>query len=159
MRIRIFRFMQYFRVAYSEYFIFIIGLFNMLTLTYYLAIQNYPSLLLIFPNFTYYVIIAISIIVPVLIIIGYIHMNKSNALSSEIEVYEESNPFAYKLPPGIFTECLFPLYLNLLKLTRASLTNGTADIDKKHIDELSSKLDQLRNGNPIPKPKDWDKWL
>ena len=159
MRIRFFRFIHYLRIAYGEYFIFIIGLFNMLTLTYYLAIQNYPPLLLIFPSFTHYVTIIISIIIPILIIIGYVHTNKSNALSSELEVFEESNPFAYKLPPGIFTECLFPLYLDLLKLTRTSLTNKTVDIDKKHIDELSFKLDQLRNGNSIPKPKDWDKWL
>jgi hypothetical protein len=46
---------------------------NTLTVTYYLAIEKYPLLQTIFPSFFQYVLIIVSIGVPLLILVGYAH--------------------------------------------------------------------------------------
>ena len=52
-----FRAWYYFRMGWSTYFAFIFAAINTLTVTYFLAIENYPQLLEIFPTFLQYVII------------------------------------------------------------------------------------------------------
>ncbi len=154
-----FRSLFYFRTGYIEYFVFVITILNMLTTTYYLAIKNYPPLTVIFPSFFQYVVIILIVIVPIMLLIGYTHTNKTSGLSSEIEIFQESNPYTYILTPGIFTECLAPLYLELLKTARTALTDEKIILDQDTIDELESKLDLLRKGESLPKPKNWDRWL
>ena len=46
-----FRGWYYFRTGWSTYFAFILAAINTLTVTYFLAIENYPSLKLVFPSF------------------------------------------------------------------------------------------------------------
>lgn len=46
---------------------------NTLTITYFLAIERYPILVSIFPSFIQYVLIASSIGIPILILVGYAH--------------------------------------------------------------------------------------
>ena len=56
-----FRAWFYFRQGWSTYFAFIFAAINTLTVTYYLAIENYPVLQEIFPTFGHYVITVIAI--------------------------------------------------------------------------------------------------
>ena len=83
----------YFRMGWSTYFVFFLAAINTLTVTYFLAIDNYPVLNIIFPSFEFYILIITSIGVPVLIFIGYIHFKKTKAFRSEMDVLVESNPF------------------------------------------------------------------
>ena len=88
-----FRSWYYFRTGWSTYFAFILAALNTLTVTYFLAIDNYPSLKTIFPSFELYVIIIVSIGIPMLVTIGYILFKRTHAFKSEIDVLIESNPY------------------------------------------------------------------
>ena len=46
----------YFRQGWSVYFAFIMAAINTLTVTYFLAIENYPILKEIFPSFLHYIL-------------------------------------------------------------------------------------------------------
>ena len=51
----------YFRMGWSTYFAFILAALNTLTVTYYLAIESYPSLKSIFPSFEQYIVIVVLV--------------------------------------------------------------------------------------------------
>ena len=88
-----FRAWYYFRMGWATYFAFIFAAVNTLTVTYFLAIENYPSLQTIFPSFIHYIVIIIFIGVPLLILIGYVHFKRTPSYRSEAAVNFESNPF------------------------------------------------------------------
>lgn len=152
-----FRSWFYFRTGYSQYFAFILAIVNMLTLTYYLAISNSPTLNSIFPSFTSYAIISIIIGIPILSFIGFLHMKRSPAFTSEQEVSAEANPYNYKLPPGLWKECIVPLLLELLILSKKNLNEEKSDSsDLMRLKELEKKFDLLAKGGSLPKPKKFD---
>jgi len=149
-----FRAWFYFRMGYANYFAFIIGIGNMLTLTYYLAISDNPTFEAFFPSFSAYVIIFLIIGVPALAIFGYIHMKKSPAYSSEQEIAMESQPYHYKIPPGVWREIYAPFFLSLLILERKSITGekiSTEDLDL--LNKIDKNLELLKEGQSLPKPK------
>ena len=88
-----FRSWFYFRMGWSTYFVFILAAINTLTVTYFLAIDNYPSLKEVFPSFEQYVVITTCIGIPLLIMVGYAHYKKTLAYKSEADVLIESNPY------------------------------------------------------------------
>lgn len=146
-----FRAWYYFRTGYSQYFAFILALGNMYTLTYYLAISNNAALQAVFPNFYTYAIILTVVGFPLLAVIGYYHMKRSRAFSSEMDVTVESNPYSYKLSPGIQIECMAPLYLELLRLGRKSISGEPiTDEEQRKLRELESKLSTIANGGSLP---------
>ncbi len=153
----IFRVWYYFRTGLAQYFSFVIALGNMFTITYYLLIENITSFDILFPSFSSYVIISSIIGIPLLTIVGFVHMKKSHAFKSEANISNESLPYNYKLMPGIHKECLAPLYLELLRLGRKSLNDEKiSDEEIKKIESLESKLDHLAKGNSLTIPKKFD---
>jgi len=88
-----FRAWFYFRNGWSLYFAFIFAAINTLTVTYYLAIENYPSLKTIFPSFELYILSVVFVGLPLLIIIGYVHFKRSSAYRSEAGVGFEVHPY------------------------------------------------------------------
>jgi len=153
----VFRAWFYFRTGLSQYFSFVIAIGNMFTITYYLLIGNITSFDIIFPSFSSYVIISSIIGIPLLTVIGFIHMKKSHAFKSEADIIHESLPYNYKLMPGIHKECLAPLYLELLRLgTKTLLDEKIGDEEIKKIENLESKLDVLAKGDSLPIPKKFD---
>ena len=89
----LFRSWYYFRMGWSTYFAFILAAINTLTVTYFLAIENYPSLKTVFPSFEVYIVIIVTIGIPLLVIIGYSHYKRTVAFKSEVDVIMESNPY------------------------------------------------------------------
>ena len=89
----LFRSWFYFRTGWSTYFAFILAAINTLTVTYFLAVDNYPSLKTIFPSFEVYVLVTASIGIPLLVLIGYIHFKRSISFRSESDILVESNPY------------------------------------------------------------------
>lgn len=147
-----FRSWYYFRIGYAQYFAFILALGNMFTITYYLVITNDPSFKTIFPSFSMYVIISSIIGIPLLMLVGYAHMKRSHAFTSEQDITVESNPYSYKLSPGIMREILAPLYLELLKLGRKSLSDEKlTDDELDRLQKLEKKLDLIVKGGSLPK--------
>ena len=91
-----FRAWYYFRMGWSTYFAFIFASVNTLTVTYFLAIENYPVLQQAFPSFVHYIVVIILVGVPLLVAIGYIHFKKSPSFRAEASVTYESNPWALR---------------------------------------------------------------
>ena len=88
-----FRAWFFFRQGWSLYFAFILAAINTLTVTYFLAIDNYPSLKQVFPTFEIYIFTMIFIGIPILIFIGFIHYRRSPAYTAEVGVTWTSNPY------------------------------------------------------------------
>ena len=78
-----FRGWYYFRMGWSTYFAFIFAAINTLTVTYFLAIDNYPILKEVFPTFVIYTILVACVGIPLLTFIGYIHFKRTPSYSAE----------------------------------------------------------------------------
>jgi hypothetical protein len=152
-----FRAWFYFRTGYSQYFSFILAVANMFTITYYLAIEKNHTLEFIFPSFSSYIMISSIMGIPLLVLAGFLHMRRSRAFASEAEILTESNPYNYKLIPGIQKDVFVPLLLQLLVLTRRSFSSEKLNIDEiDKLKKLSEKLDHLTKGGMLEIPKKLD---
>ena len=134
-----FRSWYYFRMGWGTYFAFIFAAINTLTVTYFLAIENYPVLSAIFPNFFQYILIISSIGVPLLIIVGYIHYKRTVAFKSEIDVVMESNPYQRRNIVNItlILKSIMETNQLLLKLSKNEKLSGT------EIGEINSKIAEI----------------
>ena len=132
-----FRTWFYFRQGWSVYFAFLFAALNTLTVTYYLAIENIPELQVIFPSFIQYVIIIISVGIPSLVMIGYVHYKKTNAFKSEADIHSESNPYMGRMV--VNSEMTLQLNLKLTNLL-IKLVN-----DEKLIPEEIDEIKILQN--------------
>ena len=133
-----FRSWLYFRMGWSTYFAFIFAAINTLTVTYYLAIERYPLLTAIFPNFIQYVLIVISIGIPLLIIIGYVHYKRTIAFKSEADVMVESNPYQRRNVVNNTLNIELSL-LNLELILKLTKKETLSEEDLKSVTELYEK--------------------
>ena len=134
-----FRSWFYFRQGWSIYFAFIMAAINTLTVTYFLAVEEYPFLTDIFPTFIHYVIIIVAIGVPTLVIIGYIHFKRSSALRSEADIQMEVNPYWRRLL--INSELMIPLHLKLSQFIIKM--NNNEKLTKDELDEMAKLQNDL----------------
>ena len=126
---------------------------NVLTVTYFLAIDNYPSLQIIFPSFVHYIVTAVCIGVPSLVFVGYIHYKRSAAFAAEADINIEANPYWYKAPPGWNKEVVFPLYLNMINLMIKISKNEKISADEvKQMSDIQKSLSSLIEGGYVGKP-------
>ena len=127
-----FRAWFYFRQGWSTYFAFIFAAVNTLTVTYYLAIENYPFLKTIFPSFEQYILIVVLIGIPLLVLVGYAHYKKTPSYRAEADVWVESNPYQAR----VLVNTQFSLALNM-KLTNILLKlSSKQEITQEEIDEI-----------------------
>lgn len=134
-----FRFWYYFRQGWTTYFAFIFAAINTLTVTYYLAIENYPILTQMFPTFLQYVFTVTAIGIPLLVIIGYAHFKKSPAYRSEADVGIEANPHNRRML--INSETMLGLTLQLLNLmTKISNGEKLSQSEKDSISKIQTDL-------------------
>jgi hypothetical protein len=153
-----FRSWFYFQTGYSQYFTFTIAVINMLTTTYYLAINQNEIIGKIFPTFSTYVVISSTIGIPLLVFLGYLHMRRSHIYKSQQDILVESNPYNYYLLPGIQKEVMAPLFHELLELGRKSISNeGITEEQSKRLDDLIQKLKSLSSGESLEMPKKFDR--
>ena len=149
----------YFRIGWNTYFAFVLAAINTLTLTYYLAIDNYPVLKDLFPTFEQYVLIVVSIGVPLLAFTGYAHYKRTKAFSAETDVWIESNPYQARLL--VNTEMILGLNQKLtefiIKLSKDEELKDDqlkelSDLQKKFSDHVSSRtLDNKQDKNFFPR--------
>ena len=128
-----FRAWFYFRQGWATYFAFIFAAINTLTVTYYLAIENYPFLDNLFPTFIHYVVIVILIGVPLLIAIGYAHFKKTPSYRAETDVTMETDPYRRRMV--VNSEISVTLNLKLTEMLLKLLRNE--ELSKEQIDEIT----------------------
>ena len=149
----------YFRIGWNTYFAFVLAAINTLTLTYYLAIDNYPVLKELFPTFEQYILIVVSIGVPLLAFTGYAHYKRTKAFRAETDVWIESNPYQARLL--VNTEMILGLNQKLtefiIKLSKDEELKDDqlkelSDLQKKFSDHVSSRtLDNKQDKNFFPR--------
>ena len=131
----------YFRQGWSVYFAFIFAAINTLTVTYFLAIENYPLLKEIFPSFLHYIIIVPLIGIPFLVLIGYAHYKRTASFKAEADINIEANPHFRRILMN--TEVLLPSYLQLLELiVKLSQNEKLSEKDMNEISNLRNQLDE-----------------
>ena len=129
----------YFRMGWSTYFVFILAAINTLTVTYFLAIDNYPALKDIFPSFEQYAVMMVCIGIPLLILVGYAHFKKTLAYKSEMDVMVESNPYITR--NTVNADLSLKLNLKLISLL-LRMSNGEK-IEKNEIDEIEKLHNEI----------------
>jgi len=123
------------------YFAFIFAAINTLTVTYFLAIENYPELKAVFPSFEIYLLTMLAIGVPLLTMIGYTHYKRSPAYRSEAGITQETNPYARR--NLINSEMNLQINLEVLKIIIELSRNGK--IEKTQMDKILKLKDELAN--------------
>ena len=139
----------YFRTGWATYFAFIVAGINALTVTFFLAIESYPSLSVIFPTFFHYILIVVSIGVPVLVIVGYIHFKRSKSFRAEQDILIETSPHFRRILQN--TEILLPAYLKLTELmVKLSENKKLTDKELEEVSKLQKQLNEHINKREIP---------
>ena len=138
-RFLIFRSWFYFRTGWQTYFAFILAAINTLTVTYFLAIENYPSLKTVFPSFEIYILITASIGIPLLVLIGFVHFKRSHSFKSEADVLIESNP--YQRRNTVNSEII--LRLNLQLMSTLLKVAKKEDLSEEEIEEMTQLHDEI----------------
>ena len=135
----LFRSWFYFRTGWQTYFAFILAAINTLTVTYFLAIENYPSLQTVFPSFEIYILIIVSIGIPLLVFIGFVHFKRSRSFKSEADVLIESNP--YQRRNTVNSEII--LRLNLQLMSTLLKVAKKEDLSEEEIEEITQLHDEI----------------
>ena len=131
----------YFRTGWATYFAFIVAAVNALTVTFFLAIEKYPLLSMIFPTFFHYVVIVVCIGVPALVLVGYVHFKRSKSYRAEADIGIETNPHFRRMLQN--TEVLLPSYLKLTELMiKLSENKKLTDKELEEVSKLQKKLNE-----------------
>ena len=150
-----FRSWYYFRTGWSTYFAFILAAINTLTVTYFLAIDNYPVLKAVFPSFEQYIVIIVSIGIPLLVLIGFVHFKRTQAFKSEVDVLIESNP--YQRRNTVNGEINLRLNLKILAMMlKISKKESFSESEIQEIRELSDEIKNLSEKRNIKNNIDMD---
>ena len=149
-----FKLRDYFRGGWALYFAFIFAAINTLTVTYFLAIENYPELKAVFPSFEIYLLTMIAIGVPLLTMIGYTHYKRSPAYSSEAGIMLSANPYTRR--------ALINSELNVelnIKISEILVKISNKEDTKKEMLELKTihdKINEFVNERKFSNNKDLD---
>ena len=126
----------YFRQGWSVYFAFIFAAVNTLTVTYFLAIDNYPVLKEIFPSFIHYIVIVVLVGIPLLALVGYAHYKRTASFKAEADIHIEANPHLRRILTN--TEIMLSMSLQLSEISM-KLVN-----DEKLTSDEMNNLKQLQ---------------
>ena len=126
-------------MGWSTYFAFIFAAINTLTVTYFLAIDNYPILKEVFPTFVIYVVITTAIGIPLLTFIGYVHYKRTAARRAEVDIGYETN--VYQARTLVNSEISVKLNMKLLDMIiKMSKNKEISHEDYEELTKLQKKL-------------------
>ena len=140
----LFRSWFYFRQGWSIYFAFIFAAINTMVTTYYLAIEKSSFLKEIFPSFILYILTLASIAIPILILIGYLHVKRSKAYQAEIDIQYEVNPYVKKVLSNT-DEILRQQYVLSNVLIKLAKNEKLTEKEFDYINQINNKLDDYLN--------------
>ena len=145
----------YFRQGWSNYFTFIMAATNTLVVTYYLAIERYPVLVSIFPNFVQYVLIIVAIGIPLLVLVGYAHWKKTSARKAEVDIFYEVNPYFVRVL--VNTEMMLQMNLKLNKhLLKLQQGQKLSDEEVDELSKLQEKISEFTTTRKFRSKDDWN---
>lgn len=143
----------YFRLGYATYLAFFIGIINLLTTSYFLAIQKVPQIIEIFPTFEIYVFTVITIGIPLVTFVGWLHFKRIGTYSAETTITYQVFPYNFMYKPGYEKEVFGPAYLQILKINKKKLIDQKlSDDEVNHIKDIEKKLQKLIDGGYVGNP-------
>ena len=96
----------------------------------------------IFPSFSSYVVTLVTIGVPLLVLVGYVHWKKSGARKAEVDIGFETDPFRRRTL--VNSELLVMMNLKLLKmLVKLSEKKTLTEDELNSIKELDEELSNM----------------
>ena len=138
----------YFRQGWSVYFAFIFAAVNTLTVTYFLAIDNYPFLKDVFPSFTHYIAVVVLIGIPLLVLIGYAHYKRTASFKAEADIHIEANPHLRRILTN--TEFMLTMSLQLSELSMKLMNNEKLTSDEmNNLKQLQIELQKQISGRRV----------
>jgi hypothetical protein len=152
----VFRSWFYFRIGYSTYLAFILGMVNTVVVVWYLAIAQLPDIQKLFGHFVSFAVLSTLLGIPISIAFGWLHTKRTPGYSSEVEIQFEATPYYYRLKPGGYEmKVEVPTYLELLRLMRRLITARelSRPEDVSRLEELEQKLHTLIEGGYLRTPK------
>lgn len=150
----LFRAWYYLRTGYSTYLTFIVGFMSYITVIYKLAIEDL-ALEWIFPRFHIFILFSLITIIPLAVLIGWLHMKQTLAYSAGIAINVESNPYSYMIRPGTETEITWPMWAIMLQMLQKLLQRESLlSAEEKHeLQSIQDKIQRLRRGGVVGKPR------
>ena len=143
----------YFRMGWATYFAFIFAAINTLTVTYFLAIERYPVLISIFPNFIQYVMIVTTIGVPLLVVVGYVHFKRTTAFKAESAITAESNPYHRRNIVNITLTLSLIMKINEMMVKMAKNEKLTSK-EIEEVEKLQGEVKKFTNERKFSNKKD-----
>ena len=144
-----------FRQGWSLYFAFILAGINTLTVTYFLAVEQYPILVGLFPTFGHYVLVWVVIGIPLLTFVGFVHYRRSPAYTAEVGLTWTSNP--YQARSLINGELSLRLNQTVLKILVKLFQNEKFEPqDSDEILRVKKEVDKLIAERTLWNKKDFD---
>ena len=138
----------YFRTGWATYFAFVVAAINTLTVTFFLAIEKYPILNVIFPTFFHYIVIVVGIGVPILVLVGYVHFKRSKSYRAEADIIIETHPHIRRILQN--TEVLLPSYVKLTEMViKLSENKKLTDKELAEVSKLQKQLNEHINKREI----------
>jgi hypothetical protein len=149
------RLWYYFRIGYATYLTFLLGAVQTLIVVWYLAIKDTPVIANLFGHFVPFAVVVCAVGIPPTILIGWLHLKRSPAYSSELDIGVESNPYNYKYPPGYTKEAWGPMFLEILVMLERLLDSEelVTTEDKARLQGLKDKLTLLKEGGFVGSPR------
>ena len=148
-----YRLFFYFRTGYATYFAMFVGMINIMTSTYFLAIDKVSALLAVFPTFEIYIVTIILIGMPIVLLAGWIHLKRIGTFSAEQNISAEIQPFNYRPLPGFSEKVIFPTYHEIIKLSIKKINNEKlSENEKQRLDELEKDMLKLIKGGHVGNP-------
>jgi hypothetical protein len=143
----------YFRQGYAQYLALGVGVANVLTSTYFLAIEKIPSLKSIIPSFEIYVSICVIVGIPLITFFGWVHFKKAGTYSSESSISIESNPYNYRWLPGYTKNVYGPAYTAILNANVKKIKGEQlSEQEINEIKKLENDLIHLIKGGYVGNP-------
>jgi hypothetical protein len=143
----------YFRLGYSNYLSFPLGVGETIVVFYVLLITRIPILIKVFPTFLTFMFLFIICGTPISVVIGWLYLKRTVLYSSETDISVESNPYNYKLTPGYQVEVLFPMMLEQLRLLRKVAADKLTPTETGRLDELEKTTEKLLAGGYVGNPR------
>jgi len=143
----------YFRLGYAVYLALMIGVINVLTSTYFLAIEKVPVIKSIFPTFEIYILTAIAMGIPIIAFSGWFHYKRAGTYSAELSIAQQNHVYNYKWLPGYHKEVFSHAYLAIFRATikrvkSEKFTDNEIKNMKKIQKDLQNLIDGKHAGNP-----------
>lgn len=143
----------YFRLGYAQYLALGIGIINVLTATYFLAIERIPSIKSFLPTFESYVLFCIVIGLPMITFFGWLHFKRIGTYSTEISIALQNSPYNYKWQPGFTKEVFAPAYASIINSNSKLIKEESlSKSELEQILELETKLKNLIDGGYVGNP-------